>query len=73
VISNAIMLSTQGLYARLGKACEEAGGQSAWARRHGLSPQFVCDVVNGRRDPGPKMCRALGVAEVTMFKVIGDI
>lgn len=48
------------VYAEIRKRCAIAGGQSAWAGRYGLSPQYVSDVLNTRRDPGPKILAALG-------------
>jgi hypothetical protein len=72
VISNAIILSLQGFYDYFRKACEQAGGQSAWARKHALTPQFVSDVLNGRREPNEAMLKALGLAKVPMFKVVGE-
>jgi hypothetical protein len=29
--------------------CREAGGQAAWARRHGFTAAYVNDVIRGRR------------------------
>lgn len=50
------------IYADLRKACDLVGGQTEWARRAGLSAAYVSDVLNARRDPGPKMLKALGYA-----------
>lgn len=44
----------------LADACETAGGQGAWASSVGLSKTYVSDVINGRRAPGPEICKALG-------------
>jgi hypothetical protein len=35
--------------AMLLEVCREAGGQAAWARRHGFSLAYVNDVIAGRR------------------------
>ena len=56
------------LYADLRRACEAAGGQQAWARAHGISPAYVCDVLNARRAPGTKILRALGWIRLVTYQ-----
>lgn len=46
---------------RLRAACAGAGGQAAWGRQHGVSQQYVHDVLRGRRDPGDTVLRPLGL------------
>lgn len=53
-------LSEDELVGVLSSACEAAGGPSAWARKAGVSPQYVNDVLKRRRQPGDSICRALG-------------
>lgn len=48
---------------RLRSACDAAGGQAAWARDHGVSPQYVCDVLTGGREPGMALTTGLGLVE----------
>ncbi len=55
------------LIAILSSACDGAGGQQAWAREHGFSPQYVCDVLKGRRDVSESMANALGFLKETRF------
>lgn len=43
------------------KACDRAGGQSAWAEKIGTTAQKVSDVLARRREPGPKLLSALGL------------
>lgn len=53
----------------LRRACQKAGSALAWAKANGFSAPYVSDVLNGRRDPAPRICEALGVvAEVTYRK-----
>lgn len=52
---------------RLTAACRAAGGQQAWAQRHGVSPQYVSDVLNARKDPGDAILRALGLRKVVRY------
>lgn len=50
----------------LRKACEAAGSATAWAEKNDISLQYVSDVLNSRRAPGPKALRALGlIGEMT--------
>lgn len=48
------------LRAQLRTACAAAGGQAKWAETARVSPAYVSDVLNGRREPGDAICRALG-------------
>lgn len=49
-------------------ACTEAGGQSAWAEKNGLSSQYVCDVAKGRRAPGKAILDALGLEKMVIYR-----
>lgn len=53
---------------RLSAACKAAGSQRAWAEKHGVSPAYVCDVINARRDPGQSILNALGLARVVRYR-----
>lgn len=63
-----------GLYMLLKAACDEAGGQAAWATRHGISPTTVNDTVNdtlnARRPVGPSILAALGLQKVTRYAAV---
>jgi hypothetical protein len=60
--------ATQGdLLAILRSECAAAGGQSAWAASKGFSPQYVCDVLKGRRDISEAMANALGFLREVRF------
>jgi DNA-binding transcriptional regulator YdaS (Cro superfamily) len=52
---------------RLQQSVKAAGGQKAWAARHGVSPQFVCDVLHGRRGLTDTICQALGLIRETVY------
>lgn len=54
----------------LADACVVAGSQAAWAAENGISPQFVCDVLQGRRAPTERLARALGYRRVVSFERI---
>jgi hypothetical protein len=54
----------------LADACAAAGSQQTWARENGVSPQFVCDVLQGRRAPTDRLGRALGYRRVVSFEKV---
>lgn len=47
---------------------EMSGGISGWAKRRGISPAYVTDVLHGRREPGKKICDALGFRRVIAYE-----
>lgn len=59
------------VFARLRAACKAAGGQKAWAEAHGMSAQYVCDVLAARRPIGKDVLRALGLVVRYVEKGIG--
>jgi len=52
----------------LASACAQAGGQSAWAKRAGVSQQYVQDVLKRRRAPGKAILDALGLERVVTYR-----
>lgn len=62
------LLSPDELRAALAEACKAAGGQKAWAALHGVSAPYVCDVLAGRREPGPTILEPLGFVRVTHYQ-----
>lgn len=52
----------------LDQACKAIGSRSAWAEENGLSPAYVSDVLNGRRDPSRAILTALGYERVMMYR-----
>lgn len=66
------MLNTQDILKRLLAAVEQAGSQKAFALRHGLSEQYVSDVIRGRRELGQKILDALGVERIVSYREKGD-
>ncbi len=55
------------VYAKLRNATKEAGSQSAFAAKHCMSPAYVSDVLNARRDPGDSILAALGLRKVVGY------
>lgn len=52
----------------LRRACTAAGSQRRWAQAHGLSPQYVTEVLRGRREPGPALCDALSLQRIISYQ-----
>lgn len=48
-------------------ACAMEGGQKAWAQKHGLSPQYVSDVIAERRLPGKSILAAAGFVKAELY------
>lgn len=53
---------------RLRKSVNAAGGQSAWAKKHEISIAYVSDVMRGRRLPGDKITKALGLEKALLWR-----
>lgn len=52
----------------LRKACADAGSQSAWAEANEVSPAYVSDVLNRRRDLADSILSALGYERVVLYR-----
>lgn len=64
-------LNDRGLARLLCKAVKDVG-QSAWADSHGVSQQYVNEVVNFKTKPGPKIAKALGYRKKSVFVPLQD-
>lgn len=64
----APLLDDAAVITRLRAACRAAGSERRWAQTHGLSAQYVNDVLRGRRAPGPKLLAALGLELVVRYR-----
>ena len=56
----------------LARACQQAGGQAAWARLHGIAPGYVSDVLRGHDEPGKRLLAALGLERVVDYRPVED-
>ena len=52
----------------LRRKCAEAGGQAAWAEAAGVSPAYVSDVLNKRREPGKSILDPLGLERHVAYR-----
>lgn len=58
------------LLVELRLSVELANSQKTWAEFVGISQQYLSDVLNGHREPGDKICKALGYQKVVLFEKI---
>lgn len=54
-------MSVDDVRALIKSSIKTAGTAAAWAKTINLSPQYVGDVLHGRRDPGDTILTALGL------------
>ncbi len=45
---------------------------SAYAQRIGIHQSYLSDVLNGRRDPGKSILKALGYERVVLYRRVGN-
>lgn len=53
--------------ARLSQAVRDAGSQKAFAAAAGVGRPYLCEVLQGRREPGERLLAAIAVARVERF------
>ncbi|MBC6716944.1 transcriptional regulator [Aurantimonas sp. DM33-3] len=63
-------MTAAGVRDLLRQACANAGSQQAWATEHGVSPQYVGDVLLGRREPGDKILGGLGLRKIVTYETM---
>jgi hypothetical protein len=51
---------------------DEVGGVRSLAERIGVSPGYVCDVLLGRRAPGPDFLKVLGIRKEVIVRYVRD-
>ena len=55
------LLDTRAVRSLLVLHCQDAGGQSAFARSVGVSRAFIHSVIKGASPPSPKLLAAMGL------------
>lgn len=48
-------------------AIRETGTAKAWAEQQGVTPSFVSDILNKRRDPTPVILKPLGLERIVVY------
>lgn len=56
--------------ALLRRECDKAGNQALWAKANGVSPAYVSDVFQRRREPGDAILRPLGLERVVSYRKV---
>jgi hypothetical protein len=44
------------------------GSQAAFSFLYNVSPGYISDTLNGRREPGPALLAALGIRRITTYE-----
>ena len=65
-------LITQSDFIALLRTQAPHGQQGRWSLANGVEPSVLSDVLNGRRDPGKSILRALGYERVVLYRKIGE-
>lgn len=61
-------MTRQAVIRRIQKYIEGHPTQTQAAVTLGISPQYLNDVIQGRREPGPKLLKALGLKRVPHYE-----
>lgn len=61
------LIDENSLREKLRKACEAAGSQKIWAEVNEVSPQYVTDVLQGKRGIGDKIANRLGYEKLIRY------
>jgi phage portal protein BeeE len=62
------MLTEQEFVGELADYVQRCLNQRTAAKELGVSPQYLNDVLNGRRAPGEKLTRAMGYSRLTYYQ-----
>jgi DNA-binding transcriptional regulator YdaS (Cro superfamily) len=57
---------------KLKAMAEKLGSQSALARSLGISPAYLSDVLNGRREPGKSVLASLGLVACVEYRKLKE-
>ncbi len=68
----SISLSAEEMKELLRQSVEAAGGQSACAKKFGVSAQYINDCLRGRRDIGKSISVPLGYEPITIYVPVKD-
>lgn len=63
-----MILTEHDVINRLRDAIRVAGSQRAFGRQHGISTQYINDVLRCRREPGQKILDTLGIERVVQYQ-----
>ena len=61
-------LSQKDIVEELRLLADSMSTHQALAQKIGISEAYLCDILQGRRNPGPKVCAFLKIQAVTVYK-----
>jgi hypothetical protein len=61
-------VSTKDVVEDLRLLADSMSTHKALAKKIGISPQFLCDILAGKRLPGKKVCKFLKVESVMVYR-----
>lgn len=61
-------LTKKSIIEELRLLAKSMSSHKAMADKIGISPAYLSDVISGRRDPGPKVCKFLRVEPVLVYR-----
>ena len=64
-------MSHEELISRLSALVSEAGTQKVLAQKLGISAPYLSDILMGKREPGGKVLRQLGLERVISYREVG--
>jgi predicted metallopeptidase len=67
-MKRAADMTATDVLAELENAIARFGTTKAFAAKHDLSPQYVTDVLKGRRAPADSICYALGLDRIVVYR-----
>ncbi len=65
-------LTLQDVIALLRKQADEAGSQKLLAAKLEVTPQYITDILRGRREPGEAILRPLGLRKIVSYESEGE-
>lgn len=63
-------LTQEDLRARLNRVVDECKNQKEAALRLGVSQQYLCDILYGRRPIGGRLLQSIGVREIKYWETV---
>jgi hypothetical protein len=67
VAPSVSLLTETDVLRALSQRCDLAGGQKAWAERHGVARSVVCETLAGKRGLSEAIANAAGFVRVTRY------
>ncbi len=61
-------ISKEDIVEELRLLADSMSTRNALAEKIGISPQYLCDILKGKRNPGVKVCKFLRVEPVLVYR-----